>query len=720
MRQQQTRLFRTSRTLSQPAAQIPQTKSAGSSQACVSHDAPPATSPATQRKRAQHLSHSLADIALQKPAERATQNDASPQAIQQAAAQGRGTPTTSLPHAHHLQQAFGHHSIHNIQAHLNPRARASAQAMQATAFASGEHIVFANTPDVHTVAHEAAHVVQQRAGVRLPTHVGTEEDRYEQQAEAVAKRVAAGRSAQDLLDRLSPQSSERPTHQPEQQGQVSHRPSLTDSSPSPVHRMAVQRLRSGFAEETKPLTEDEEQAQLKLFTDPTSQSKGKSKQLVELSTKDVESKYVKQLNDDLIRLAQKANNKYDEKAAEYQGTSGNDLEKTPYYALLAQAIDKVLGMYASVLKEALVEAKGKGAGPLAQVANTPDDKSPIGMKRPDQLYKDFPKEEMKSETREAIQYQMKNNFTIKQTLATIRQHHREKKGKQIDAQTLQEVYTEALLTQENVGKLTDELVRLRLRWSPQTRGSIVYFEPEGKTEKVGAWIIYKQLVHEALHTAAHRDFEAYLNTLSAELRDTINEGTVDYFANKVWRQVAAALVADTSNPEITTVHGITNPPEPKADELPKDDVVVLQKYASEYLYKSQVPVIEKAITKLGSSGEDRLKAAYFYGDVNHFFPSYAEEGPEAMDEEKKIEIKEGSGNLEGPIEEEDPEKTASKRRRNKREVESDEEQELKESASKKGFNKREVESDEDEEPKKTTTRRSTRKSKTKDEKYVKK
>lgn len=40
-----------------------------------------------------------------------------------------------------------------------------AQAMGAEAFASGDQIVFGNSPDSTTAAHEAAHVVQQRNGV---------------------------------------------------------------------------------------------------------------------------------------------------------------------------------------------------------------------------------------------------------------------------------------------------------------------------------------------------------------------------------------------------------------------------------------------------------------------------------------------------------------------------------------------------------------------------
>lgn len=57
--------------------------------------------------------------------------------------------------------------------------------------------------DLHTAAHEAAHVVQQRGGVALKDGVGAPGDRYEQHADAVADRVVQGRSAEGLLDPLA-------------------------------------------------------------------------------------------------------------------------------------------------------------------------------------------------------------------------------------------------------------------------------------------------------------------------------------------------------------------------------------------------------------------------------------------------------------------------------------------------------------------------------------
>ena len=117
--------------------------------------------------------------------------------VHAAAVRGIGSPTTALPHAERIQASFGaDHNVGGIQAHVGGD---TADAMGATAYASGNHVVFDREPDVHTAAHEAAHVVQQARGVQLPDGVGQAGDRYERHADAVADRVVAGRSAADLF-----------------------------------------------------------------------------------------------------------------------------------------------------------------------------------------------------------------------------------------------------------------------------------------------------------------------------------------------------------------------------------------------------------------------------------------------------------------------------------------------------------------------------------------
>lgn len=120
--------------------------------------------------------------------------------IQRSAQAGRATPASELPHAELIQSSFGRHDISHIQAHVGSSAAASARAMGAAAYATGRDVVFAGRPDLHLAAHEAAHVVQQRAGIHLSGGIGQVGDSYEQHADAVADRVVAGRSAEALLD----------------------------------------------------------------------------------------------------------------------------------------------------------------------------------------------------------------------------------------------------------------------------------------------------------------------------------------------------------------------------------------------------------------------------------------------------------------------------------------------------------------------------------------
>jgi hypothetical protein len=123
-------------------------------------------------------------------------------AVHAAASRGVATPASSLPHGAALQQLFGRHDISGIKAHTGAEAAASASAMGAEAYAADDHVVLGHSADLRTVAHEAAHVVQQRGGVQLKGGVGAAGDLYERHADAVADAVVAGTSAEALLDQV--------------------------------------------------------------------------------------------------------------------------------------------------------------------------------------------------------------------------------------------------------------------------------------------------------------------------------------------------------------------------------------------------------------------------------------------------------------------------------------------------------------------------------------
>lgn len=105
-----------------------------------------------------------------------------------------------LPFLDTIQRSFGRHDVSGVRAHTDASAAAHARRLGAEAFAIGADVSFARPPSLHTAAHEAAHVVQQRAGVDLTGGIGRAGDRYERHADAVADAVARGASSERLLD----------------------------------------------------------------------------------------------------------------------------------------------------------------------------------------------------------------------------------------------------------------------------------------------------------------------------------------------------------------------------------------------------------------------------------------------------------------------------------------------------------------------------------------
>jgi hypothetical protein len=119
--------------------------------------------------------------------------------VHAAADTGIAGPGGPLPFGDRIQSLFGTHDVSGVRAHTGAAAAAANASLGSTAYAKGNDIAFAGTPDLHTTAHETAHVVQQRGGVQLKGGVGEAGDPYEQNADQVADRVVAGQSAADLL-----------------------------------------------------------------------------------------------------------------------------------------------------------------------------------------------------------------------------------------------------------------------------------------------------------------------------------------------------------------------------------------------------------------------------------------------------------------------------------------------------------------------------------------
>lgn len=132
-----------------------------------------------------------------------------------------------LPFLETIQRSFGRHDISHIRAHTGAAAASEANAIGADAFARGSDVTFSRAPNLLTSAHEAAHVIQQRAGVNVAGGMGEEGDVYERHANEVADRVARGQSSEDLLD-ANPGTGEPQSHQ-EQGGGPAHELAATYS-----------------------------------------------------------------------------------------------------------------------------------------------------------------------------------------------------------------------------------------------------------------------------------------------------------------------------------------------------------------------------------------------------------------------------------------------------------------------------------------------------------
>ncbi len=163
-----------------------------------SHSPAPSAQPEVQRTPGDERID-LSPFALHMPVQRKGAGSDDAQVHAHADAGFAGAAQT-LPHADAIQASFGSaHDVSGIEAHVGGPASHAADAIGASAYAMGSRVAFAAAPDLHTAAHEAAHVVQQRAGVSLKGGVGQAGDPYELHADAVADRVVRGESAAHLL-----------------------------------------------------------------------------------------------------------------------------------------------------------------------------------------------------------------------------------------------------------------------------------------------------------------------------------------------------------------------------------------------------------------------------------------------------------------------------------------------------------------------------------------
>jgi len=175
--------------------------------------------------------------------------------VHAAAAHGLSGSGGALPHGGTIQQAFGGYDISNVTAHTDGAASQGAAAMGADAYATGSSIAFKGAPDLHTAAHEAAHVVQQEAGVSLSGGVGKVGDSYEQHADKVADAVVAGKSAEPILSEMAGGGGGGAVQQKAVQ-RVETTPTPT-TTPTPHGNAALNQVGAGTTPETTTTPEGE-------------------------------------------------------------------------------------------------------------------------------------------------------------------------------------------------------------------------------------------------------------------------------------------------------------------------------------------------------------------------------------------------------------------------------------------------------------------------------
>lgn len=165
------------------------------------HPASPALGVHAEQRVTRSSPECVEDCAARRPSRR--HQEPSTRTVHEVAARGVTSGGGALPHVERLQAAFGpEHDLSGVRAHFGDAATDANEQMGAEAYARGEHIAFRRLPGLWLAAHEATHVLQQRARVSLDGGVGTPGDAHERHADAVADRVVAGQPCAGLLDGL--------------------------------------------------------------------------------------------------------------------------------------------------------------------------------------------------------------------------------------------------------------------------------------------------------------------------------------------------------------------------------------------------------------------------------------------------------------------------------------------------------------------------------------
>jgi hypothetical protein len=170
----------------------------GATNASVGEKCEECRSRALQRKRASGASsvQLKGDTA---GAGRRSGHDFAKISLHQVARTGVAGGGRSVPFQNEIQPLMPGLDLSTVHAHTGPATESALRALGANAYATGNDLGLPANPPRHLVAHELAHVAQQRKGIQLNGGIGEEGDVHEVAADAIADRVASGRSAADLM-----------------------------------------------------------------------------------------------------------------------------------------------------------------------------------------------------------------------------------------------------------------------------------------------------------------------------------------------------------------------------------------------------------------------------------------------------------------------------------------------------------------------------------------
>ncbi len=122
-----------------------------------------------------------------------------PDVVMPIAEQGVASGGAEVPFRDQMESGFGT-SFEDVRVHTGGAAAEASSAIGADAYTMGSSIAFAVEPTPGLVAHELAHVVQQRGGAGPSEGVGTAGDSFEREADHAAEKVASGGQS-DIVDR---------------------------------------------------------------------------------------------------------------------------------------------------------------------------------------------------------------------------------------------------------------------------------------------------------------------------------------------------------------------------------------------------------------------------------------------------------------------------------------------------------------------------------------